>query len=421
MLCAGRARAATGPAVSVVEQVERYFAARPWLDYLGRANFGEEHAVADLTLRGELGTGSAFGYDCISDVPPDLKAALEPLAHDTGFFQARGLLQPETARLTAAPPLLVDFTRAPFGGAWKPLPDHGGEPTISVRSFFHHSIVGSAAGAWGYFANKTVLESTFIVHKSGYFWQCMSLAEQADAQLHANDWAASAETEDDGDPNTDPWTAEQIATLVWLTWEVERLCSGMTLRVLPTWDASGFGYHSQFGAPSDLTDAVGKTCPGTIRIRQWKEIVTPTILRGGALVLDSDDKKWIDDKVTAMREAIRDQDLRRLGHALTTGAPAGSNQQYDPRRAGYEWLADSPGLIGIGRSIEAVAKAIAAQAFGVNVDELAAILRPLVGQAISEAIEAHPISMQLADTDRQAIIAGAGDAAATRIAERMAT
>jgi len=406
--------------MSIREQVEQYRAERPWLDHLGRTNFPDDAVVADLTLRGEIGTGSAFAYDCIADVPVDLKEALAPLA-DPSFEHPKFGLRPTF--LAQAPTILVNFGASPHGGSWKPLPDHGGEPAISCRSFFHHSIVGSAAGCWGYFANKTSLESTFIVHKSGYFWQCMSLGEQADAQYHANGWAASAETEDNGDPNTDPWTAAQCGTLAWLTWEVDRLCPGMSLRVLPTWDASGFGYHSQFGAPSDLTPAVGKTCPGTIRKQQWREIIVPTILRGGQLVLDDDDRKWIDDKVTAMRAAIRDDDLRRLGHALVTGAPAGSNQQYNPTKPGYEWLdafASAGGLNGMLRRVDSIVGALA-KGLSVDAAALGAVLGPIVERELADAIEAHPVGATLDAGTKKELIEGAGASAAANIAARMAS
>jgi len=404
--------------MSVRQQIERYFGERPWLDHLGRSNFGEEMAVADLAVRGEIDAGMPAA-DCIADVPVDVKEALAPLALDP-TFDKRFFLPQRTELAARAPLVLVNFDRAPFGGAWKPLPDHGGEPAISVRSFFHHSIVGSGAGAWGYFANKTNLESTFIVLKSGYFWQCMSLGEQADAQYHANDWGASAETEDDGDPNTDPWTAEQIGTIVWLTWEVERLCPGMALRILTTWDGSGFGYHSQFGAPSNLTPAVGKTCPGTIRKRQWSQTVAPTILRGGKLVLDADDKKYIGEQVDAMQKALQiymeDQVARRLGAYLAGGV---RGQKFDAKRPGYDWM-DFDGtytLKDVGTMIAGIVKS----GLKLDVAALGDIIKPIVATSIEKAIEEHPISMQLADEDRQAIISGAGDAAANRIAERLAS
>ena len=92
-----------------------------------------------------------------------------------------------------------------------------------MRTVIHHSIVGSAEGAYQYFRGSTAIESTFIVKKNGYFWQIMSLGEQADANFRANAFAGSIETEDNGNPDTDPWTPAQLDTLVWLSLEMRRL------------------------------------------------------------------------------------------------------------------------------------------------------------------------------------------------------
>ena len=72
-----------------------------------------------------------------------------------------------------------------------------------MRTVIHHSIVGSAR-AYQYFRGSTSIESTFIVKKNGYFWQIMSLGEQADANFRANAFAGSIETEDNGNPDADP-------------------------------------------------------------------------------------------------------------------------------------------------------------------------------------------------------------------------
>jgi hypothetical protein len=115
-----------------------------------------------------------------------------------------------------------------------------------MRTVIHHSIVGSAEGAYQYFAGSTAIESHFIVKKNGYFWQCMSLGEQADANFRANAFAGSIETEDNGNPNTDPWTAAQIDTLVWLSLEMRRLRPRIARRKCRTWDDAGLGYHTLF-------------------------------------------------------------------------------------------------------------------------------------------------------------------------------
>jgi hypothetical protein len=212
--------------------------------------------------------------ECVADVPVSLKAELAAMHVEPD--RPRG--QRALANVAAAPSILVNFDAAPHGGHWRPLPDHGREPAITMRTVIHHSIVGSAEGAWQYFASGTSIESTFIVKKSGYFWQTMSLGEQADANYKANAFAGSIETEDDGDPDTDPWTRAQIDTLVWLSLEMRRLRPRIARRKCRTWDDAGLGYHSLF--PNDWTNVRGKTCPGAIRKRQWASTVLPRYLGG---------------------------------------------------------------------------------------------------------------------------------------------
>jgi hypothetical protein len=209
--------------------------------------------------------------DCAAEVPPEFKAELEWMAADDG-------LATDASAMVAAtkPAALYDFASSPHGGRWKPLPDHGHEPAINPRTGIDHSIVGSGAGAWAMFANSSSLESTNIVLKTGYLWQCMSRREQADANLQANTFAISTETEDNGDPNRDPWTPAQLDTIVWI--HLQDIADfGIPRRICPDWDAGGVGYHTLFGAPSPWTP-VAKSCPGAVRIRQWHEQVVPRIL-----------------------------------------------------------------------------------------------------------------------------------------------
>jgi hypothetical protein len=211
--------------------------------------------------------------ECVADVPLQIKQDL-----------AEGQVEPdrppgERGQVSvAAARILVDFDSAPHGGHWRPLPDSGREPAISMRTVIHHSIVGSAEGAFQYFAGSTAIESTFIVKKNGYFWQCMSLGEQADANFRANAFAGSIETEDTGNPDTDPWTPAQLNTLVWLSLEMRRLRPLIARRKCRTWDDAGLGYHTLF--PGQWTNVPGKTCPGTVRKRQWADRVLPRYLTG---------------------------------------------------------------------------------------------------------------------------------------------
>jgi hypothetical protein len=215
--------------------------------------------------------------ECVADVPLQIK---EDLAE--GHFEPdrppgeRGPVGADVA--AAAARILVDFDASPHGGHWRPLPDSGREPAIAMQTVIHHSIVGSAEGAFQYFAGSTAIESHFIVKKSGYFWQCMSLGEQADANFRANAFAGSIETEDNGDPDRDPWTPAQIDTLVWLSLEMRRLRPLIARRKCRTWDDPGIGYHTLF--PSQWTNVRGKTCPGAVRKRQWADRVLPRYLTG---------------------------------------------------------------------------------------------------------------------------------------------
>jgi N-acetylmuramoyl-L-alanine amidase len=193
--------------------------------------------------------------ECVADVPLQIK---EDLAE--GHFEPdrppgeRGPVGADVA--AAAARILVDFDASPHGGHWRPLPDSGREPAIAMQTVIHHSIVGSAEGAFQYFAGSTAIESHFIVKKSGYFWQCMSLGEQADANFRANAFAGSIETEDNGDPDRDPWTPAQIDTLVWLSLEMRRLRPLIARRKCRTWDDPGIGYHTLF--PRQWTNVPGK-------------------------------------------------------------------------------------------------------------------------------------------------------------------
>jgi N-acetylmuramoyl-L-alanine amidase len=235
--------------------------------------------------------------ECIADVPASLKEDLAALHQEPDRPAGRSA----AADLAAAPTILVNFAASPHGGHWRPLPDHGHEPPITMRTVIHHSIVGSAEGAWQYFASGTAIESTFIVKKSGYFWQIMSLGEQADANFRANAFAGSIETEDNGHPDTDPWTPAQIDTLVWLSLEMRRLRPAIARRKCRRWDDAGLGYHILF--PNEWSNVPGKTCPGRIRIRQWESTVLPRYL-GGAVEEDTDMTSEQARQLKAVYEAL---------------------------------------------------------------------------------------------------------------------
>lgn len=170
---------------------------------------------------------------------------------------------------------------APAPVEWRPLPENRTQPASDITLEIIHSIVGSAEGAYGFFLNSTSLESHFIIKKNGYIIQCINTDRSADANFRANKIAISVETEDNGNPNTDPWTPAQIESILWLLeWSLKAHPNIERKKAVKPF-GTGLGYHTLFGAPSDWTP-VSKTCPGTVRIKQFNDIILPRFLKGPA-------------------------------------------------------------------------------------------------------------------------------------------
>lgn len=182
----------------------------------------------------------------------------------------------------------------PFA-AKRPLPEATSQPRRSdiARVLVIHVMVGTLKGTESYFKNSTSLESHFGLgctqcgaDLDGALWQWIPLDRTADANYHANPFAWSVETCDHytGGTYTNPgFSVKQQATLIrlgkWFNAEW-----GVPLRQCPAWNASGFGWHAMWGAPSQWTNVAGKTCPNSTRVRQLKESVFPSIFRGGTPV-----------------------------------------------------------------------------------------------------------------------------------------
>lgn len=172
---------------------------------------------------------------------------------------------------------------APRFGTWKPLPEADDQALIVPTIAVVHSIVGSARGAYNYFRDSTNIESHWITTKAGEAWQCMESDRRADANYKVNRFsdgtrycgALSMETEDNGDPDRDPWTDAQMETIIeWFRWCNREF--GIPLRVCATPFAPGIGYHSLH--PMIWTNVRGKTCPGAVRINQFNHEIMPELL-----------------------------------------------------------------------------------------------------------------------------------------------
>jgi len=191
---------------------------------------------------------------------------------------------------------LLDFTGSPHGGVYKLLPEWQSQPQIHPVGLVKHTIVGSAAGAFYYFRDTTGTESTFILPKTGVIWQIMSITRQSDAQVAGNYWKVggvgygflSVETEDNGDPEHDPWTVEQVESIMWLDDKLARVFGWPRQQTpAPYGDpAAGSGYHSmwlrtQYMTPDGLqpwTLAAWKGCPAMPRIGQYRNELLPAYL-----------------------------------------------------------------------------------------------------------------------------------------------
>lgn len=162
---------------------------------------------------------------------------------------------------------------------WRPLPENATEPYINATQFVFHTQVGYFGGLYSWFARSDVYaESHFGLSMGGYLEQYIDTARQADAQYRANIRAISLECEDKGDPIKYPYSDAQLEVMVRLgRWAMQH--HPIEPRKCPTWDASGFGYHSMWGAPSNWTPSRGKTCPGATRIRQLETEVFPELFK----------------------------------------------------------------------------------------------------------------------------------------------
>jgi hypothetical protein len=159
---------------------------------------------------------------------------------------------------------LISFRGSPHGGSHKLLPEWNRQPRITPTTIIDHSIVGSALGAWFYFRDQTGIESHFIVRGArsgsadGHIWQLMDTGRQADANLNANAFAISIETEDNGDPDDFPWSRAQLDSLRWLHARLRAVHPTIPRRRCPSPRGGGLGYHSMWGAPSPWTPVRGK-------------------------------------------------------------------------------------------------------------------------------------------------------------------
>jgi hypothetical protein len=175
------------------------------------------------------------------------------------------------------------MARCPFA-RWEPLPANDRQARMTPRLVIDHTAVDAPGPTdlYGWFF-QSGLESHFFVHLDGAITQYMDTQVVAEANLNANSFAVSIETEDEGHPGDMPWTAGQMAALIRLHDWIAAVHPTVPRRIADRWNGAGFGYHSMWGVnsatakPNPWTSAIGKTCPGAPRIAQFRSILVPAL------------------------------------------------------------------------------------------------------------------------------------------------
>lgn len=217
------------------------------------------------------------------------------------------------------------------------LPENWTEPTIQVRGLVFHSIVGTVGGAYQKFKNGSSLESTFLLRKNGEIIQLVNSDKQADAQYLGNAWYGSVETEDNGHPDTDPWTDAQLESLVEIASFYHHV-HRVPLQRVPYNGGWGYGYHTMFGAPSVWTP-VSKSCPGAIRKDQFHRVLLPEICKDvapGTLtdMFEPADRELLKQaaadvhSTVALTQGIHDSLVKRLGIGAKEAENGGSVEDH---------------------------------------------------------------------------------------------
>lgn len=155
----------------------------------------------------------------------------------------------------------------------KLIPAGDNDPAIDPRVAILHVDAGNAESLFDYFSNRSGgIESHFFIKVNGDIEQYRNIYRQADANLDANDFAVSIETQGYG---SGTWTVKQLESIkILLRWLNKETEGKIPLRKIETWNGSGIGYHTLFGAPSHWTP-VAKTCPGPERIKQFNALLVP--------------------------------------------------------------------------------------------------------------------------------------------------
>lgn len=174
----------------------------------------------------------------------------------------------------------------------------------------------------------------FQVGEHGTVYEHRDTATRAAANYQANNFAISIETWDGGNPEGNPWNAEQMNALVAL---VGWCCDthGIPRHIPNAWDGTGVGFHRMH---SEWNNPV-HSCPGNTRAAQFYDELlprlqaptpapTPTEEEPHMFVVkgDATPEWWLTDFVTR-RHIV---DLNDAGVVRITFARNNAPLHYDP-------------------------------------------------------------------------------------------
>lgn len=217
----------------------------------------------------------------------------------------------------------------PFATKMELQPESDAQPAIRPTQFIMHSIAApwDEERIYEYWRDSTNLESHFGVDYDGSVGQFIGTQTRADANYLANrrpdgTGAVSVETASNLH-HTDPWTPEQLETLIrlgaWLHKE-----HAIPLRICRTAGDPGYGYHRLF--PDWSTG--GTECPGDARVNQFKEVVFPGIVARAAGTTTPPKEDTV---------ALTDDDIKKVGRQVVTGATGMKN----PDDSSVDWALSS--------------------------------------------------------------------------------
>lgn len=224
------------------------------------------------------------------------------------------------------------------------IPPGSSDPRITPRVAILHVDAGNADSLYAYFNGPSGgIESHFYVQRDGGLEQYRDTNWQADANLDANDFAVSIETQGYG---VGEWTAEQLATIKRLLLWLHEAHPAIRLAKCDRWDGSGIGYHVQFGAPGHWTP-VAKSCPGPDRVRQFHNVIVPWLEAGAD---EEDDMARYEDQLNAIEangKAVlaalveeRTRDRAKFERAMKRLATIREQAKDDATKADIQALAD---------------------------------------------------------------------------------